>query len=204
MFTGFVMLILGVNNPMLLILPLWIFVALFQKKLSTLIRSFSLPIAFIGSGVAFGLLIEVFAILDNLQKPVAERILLSPDPLTDLFFGLFYYSFVVVTWYLLIRKISFSKADVFLLTGALGIATEQAGNIFWGIFAGPLGVITAAVVASIYGVFPYLAYLLTEDRFDFSCTPRKIWHYPLAIFALFIQWALFGLFVLPFLKSFSF
>lgn len=198
---GFILLVLGIKSPMILIAPLWIFVTLFRERLNSLTKSLPLPAVFIFFGTLFGLLVEIFAILDNLPRPETERILLSPNPPTDLFLGFFYYSFVVVTWYFLLRKIRFSKREVFALTGLLGIATEQAGAIFFGIFLSPLGIIVAIAVASIYGVFPYLAYVITENRFDSSRTPRTFWHYPLATFALFIQWAIFGLFVLPFLKS---
>lgn len=200
-FLGIILLVFGINNPMFFIWPLWIFVALYRKQISSLISPLSLPLAFIGSGVLFGLLIETFAILNNLPLPASERILLSPDPFTDLFLGFFYYFFVVTTWYLLLRKISFSKTDVFVLTGLLGVATEQGGAILFGVFTTPLGIPLALLIAVVYALFPFLAYLVTEERFGTARTLRKIWHYPLAALALFVQWAIFGLFVLPFLKS---
>lgn|GEM_PF-1538582 len=43
-----------------------------------------LSISFIGSGLFFGLLTEIFAIVNNLHLPPVQRILLSPVPVLDL------------------------------------------------------------------------------------------------------------------------
>lgn len=44
---------------------------------------------FLGFGVFFGLLTEVLAIINNRSLPPEKRILLSPDPMLDLIYGLF-------------------------------------------------------------------------------------------------------------------
>ncbi len=43
-----------------------------------------LSVSFIGSGLFFGLLTEIFAIVNNLHLPPEQRILLSPVPVLDL------------------------------------------------------------------------------------------------------------------------
>lgn len=186
----------------ILILPLIFLTYVFRKQLSRLTARLPLSLSFPLFTIVFGLCIETFAILENLHRPLAERILLSPYPLTDLFFGIFYYGLVGITWYLLLKRISFNKKDIFLLMGLVGIGTEQVGAIFLGAISSLGGFFLALIIASIYGTFPTLAYFLTEDRFN--SLPRKkktLLSYLIAACFLFIQWALFGLFVLPSLRA---
>ena len=171
---------------------MWIMVYLFQETLKKIFNQLPLPLAFLATGTIFGLLTEFFAVLNNLKLPPDKRILLHPNPAIDLLMGLFYYFLFIVTWYLLLRKIKFSKTAVFIFSGLFGIIVEQNGAILFGIFSNPLlGSLMAILVACVYGIFPLLAYTLTEERF---IERRKVepQHYLLAAFAFFLFWAIYG------------
>lgn len=198
----FISTIIGVfGNPMLLVLPLALGAYLLRDRIRDALAGKPLAPTFIISGTIFGLLIELFAIFDNIKKPAEERILMSPDPLTDLFYGIFYYSLVVGVWYFLLTRYSFSKKEVFLLTGiTLGLFTEQMGAIFFGMFASVAGLFVAMFVVAIYGAFPTLAYMLTENKFSSSRADADTRAYVYAIILLYLQWAVFGNVILPLLK----
>jgi hypothetical protein len=122
----------------------------------------------------------------------AQKILLHPNPFYDLLMGVFYYSLFVITWYLILRKIGFSQSAVFIVSGLFGILTEQCGAIARGMWAQPIfGSLMAFMIMNVYGIFPMLAYMLTKDRFHERPRP-KIWQYPLALFFLFVFWAVYG------------
>ena len=79
---GVLLTLVGISrNPMLLIFPMWIFTYLSREPLRRLVRGVPLSVSFIGFGLFFGLLTEVFAILNNRQLPPEQRILLSPNPM---------------------------------------------------------------------------------------------------------------------------
>ncbi len=201
---GMAMIVIGIkSNPMLLIYPMWLFVYLFRKPLQTLCNRAPLWFSFMASGVLFGMLTELFAIFSNLPKPPEERILLSPDPVCDLVFGFFYYFFVIGTWYLLMKRRSYPKWEVFFATGVYGIFTEEMGQVFLRIFSVPIyGFLYALIVATVYGIFPMLACLLNNHRFRPGKKGTFFWRFVAAIVALFVQWAVYGIFVLPLLKGF--
>lgn len=180
------------KDPIGLIFPMWIVVYLSQKKIRTITDRLPLSLAFIFSGLFFGIVTEFFAILDNQNKPAAERILLHPDPLKDIFMAFFYYGLFMLTWYLLLRKIRFSKKAVFLVSGVFGILSEQGGAIAQGIIASPVsGGAIAFLVMSVYGIFPLLAYTLTKERFIGGKRPH-IKHYIIAGGAFFLFWGIYG------------
>lgn len=195
-----ILVIFGLNSPMTLVFPLWIFTYLFKNKLAYLLSKIPKEYGFIISGILFGLLIEIFAIFQNLPK--SEKVLLSPDPFLDLIYGFVYYASVIIVWYLILKRINFSKKEVFFLTGIYGIFVEESGRVFLSIFTtGIVGPLYAMLVMTIYGLFPYLAYVITEKSFNKERRERKLWHYFLVGLALFLQWAVFGNFILPFLKK---
>ena len=189
----FIILVLfSLNGPMGFIFPMWIMVYLFKDRLQRFLDRFPLWVAFISGGLAFGLLTEIFAILQNWNVPPGKRILLHPNPFIDLVMGAFYYLLFIITWYLILGRIKFSKSAVFILSGVFGILTEQGGAIASGIIANPfLGTLTAFLVMSVYGIFPMLAVMLSETRFPERPQP-KVWQYPLALFFLFVFWAVYG------------
>lgn len=180
---------------MLLIYPMLLVGYLLRRQFAVLVRRLPLPAAFISLGLLFGLLTETFAVLDNLAKPVGTRILLNQNPTLDLLEGVLYYGLFILAWYLLLRAYAFSKTQVFVLSGIFGILSEQAGAIALGSFTHPLtGILLALVVASVYGIFPFLAYLITEDRF--APRPRPgvrglVW----SVLAFFLFWATAGNFL---------
>lgn len=198
---GIFLMVIGLNSPMTLIFPMWIFVYLLKDKIKNLTKRIPLWISFIGLGVIFGLLTELFAIIQNFAKPAEQKILLSANPINDMIFGFVYYFFVIFTWYLLLRRMKYSKKDVFLITGILGILTEETGQVFLRIFTDPvIGFLYAILVMFVYGVFPMLTYMLNENRFN-NKKANVIKRYLFAFIAMFIQWAIYGLFVLPLLRK---
>ena len=104
--------LLGIDGPMLLIFPLWIFTYLFKEQLENILGKLPGGMGFVVAGVTYGMLIEIFAIVNNLDRPVRERVLLDGDPKNDLILGVLYYTFVIVSWYLLLRKVRFSEREV--------------------------------------------------------------------------------------------
>jgi hypothetical protein len=198
---GILLTVIGISgNPMLLIFPMWIFTSLTRERLRRLVRAVPLSVSFIGFGVFFGLLTEIFAIVNNRSLPPEKRILLSPDPVLDLIYGLFYYSLLIATWYVLIKAFTYSKTEVFVITGIYGILTEEVGQVLLRIFTVPvIGLLYAIIVSFVYGIFPMLAYMVSEEKFG----PKKanvIVRFLVAAPVLFVEWAAYGLFILPALK----
>ncbi|MBT3338036.1 MAG: hypothetical protein HN855_08560 [Anaerolineae bacterium] len=193
---GIALTIISFENPMLFIFPMWIFVALFKAPLTRLFQRFPRNWGFVVAGVLFGMLTEIFAIINNLDVPPAERILLHPEPIPDLIYGLLYYSFLIFTWYFLLRKINFSAKEIFILTGIFGIFVEETGQVFLRIFSQPVtGALYAIIVAFVYGIFPMLAYLLTKESFPAERKKGRMRYYLLVALALFVQYAIYGNFV---------
>lgn len=199
---GILLTVVGMaSNPMLLIFPMWIFTYLGRGFLWRLVEKVPLSLSFIGFGVFFGLLTEVMAIANNLRLPPERRILLSPYPVLDLIYGVFYYSMLIATWYLLISAFTYSRKEVFVITGVFGIMTEEVGQVFSRIFQVPvLGLLYALIVSFVYGIFPMLAYMVSERKLEPARRGNPLVRFLAAAAALFVQWALYGLFVLPGLK----
>lgn len=196
------LIIFSIKSPMGLVFPMWILAFLYKEKMRGIVARFPRSIAFVVLGLFFGLLTESFAILDNINKSPTERILLSPDPFHDLFLAFFYYLFFSVTWYLLLRKIRFSKKAVFMVSGIFGILSEQGGAIAHGIIANPpSGSLLAFLVMSVYGIFPLCAYMITKERFIGGKRPH-IKEYAIAGIAFFFFWAIYGNFIHKVLLSF--
>jgi len=158
-------------------------------------------VSFIGSGVFFGLLTEVFAIVNNRSLPPEKRVLLSPDPVLDLIYGLFYYALLIATWYFLVKAFTYSKAEVFVITGIYGIFTEEVGQVFLRIFSVPvIGLLYAVIVSFVYGIFPMLAYMVSEEKLGEKKRANVAIRVLIAAPVLFLEWVAYGLVVLPVLK----
>jgi hypothetical protein len=186
---------------MLLIFPMWIFTYLNREPLRRMVRGMPLSASFIGSGLCFGLLTEVFAIVNNLHLPPEQRILLSPVPVLDLVYGIFYYLMLIVTWFALIKALTYSKSEVFVITGIYGLLTEEVGQVFLRIFTVPvIGLLYALIVSFVYGIFPMLAYMVSEEKIGSARRLNLVARFLIAGLALFVEWAVYGLFVLPGLK----
>ena len=202
-----ILLVLSVNNPMGLTYAMGVAAYLLQNPLRKFFSFLPHPLDFIGLGIFFGLCTEGFAILDNLKRLPENRILIDADPMRDLFFGFFFYGFFILMWYVLLRRWRFSMRQVFVLSGIFGILTEQfnpaAGGpvILLQVITNPfLGIPMAFLIACVYGIFPALAYLLTEGRFSAKRMQVRWRGYCFAIGALLLQWAIYGNIILPFLR----
>ncbi len=194
-----VLAILG-KNTMLLIFPMWIVTYLNRETLRRLVRGVPFSVSFIGFGVLFGLATEVFAIVNNISLPPEKRILLSPNPSLDLLYGVFYYFLLIATWYVLIKAFTYSKTEVFVITGIYGIFTEEVGQVFLRIFTVPVvGLLYAITVSFVYGIFPMLAYLVSEEKLGRK-RANVVVRFLVAAPVLFVEWVVYGLFILPTLK----
>jgi hypothetical protein len=190
------------ENSMLFIFPLWIFTYIFKEQIQKLMSWLQGSTGFIIVGVFYGMVIEVLAILNNLHLPVSERVLLDGDPIKDLVFGIIYYTFLIMCWYLLLRKISFSKFEIFIITGIFGIFVEETGQVIMRIFEQPItGTLYAILVMFIYGLFPMLTLMITENTFSSGRKKSSWWFYVLAFIALFFQYSVYGNTVYPVLKA---
>jgi len=190
------------EGPMLLIFPLWIFTYLFKEQLENILSKLPGSTGFIVAGVTYGMLIEIFAIVNNLDKPVKERVLLDGDPKNDLILGVLYYTFVIVSWYLLLRKVRFSEREVFLITGIYGIIVEETGQVVLRMLEQPvMGTLYAILVMFVYGLFPMLALKVAGKRFPVDRKKSSVGMYALAVVVLFVQYALYGNTVYPMLKA---
>jgi hypothetical protein len=188
------------KNTMLSIFPMWIVTHLNREHFRRLVRGVPFSVSFIGFGMLFGLLTEVFAVLNNLSLPPEKRILLSPNPVLDLVYGVFYYFLLIATWYILIRAFTYSKTEVFVITGIYGIFTEEVGQVFLRIFTVPVvGLLYAIIVSFVYGIFPMLAYMVGEEKLG-RRRANVVVRFLVAAPVLFVEWAVYGLFVLPTLK----
>ena len=79
----------------------------------------------------FGMITEVFAIVDNLPKPPGERILFNPNPMIDLYLALGYYSAFALMWSLTYYRFNFTHFSIFLIAGSFGLVFEQTGGILF-------------------------------------------------------------------------
>ena len=187
--------IFAVTFPMALIFPLWIFVSLYREPLKRVFAGKERK--FLLVGMAFGLVIEVFAILDNVGEPVSVRevTLFHPQVLPDLVIAFFYYLSMVVVWYLLLRKVALAPAAVMIFGGLFGMIVEQDGAMLRAIVEhGLVGVLMAAFVFFVHGLYPMLAYQLTYENFSPDRRSPRWWHWPLA-FA--VMWVGALVFMLP-------
>ncbi|ASJ09436.1 hypothetical protein A3L11_09425 [Thermococcus siculi] len=109
-------------------------------------------------GMASAYLVEVLAIIDNLKLPPEERILLHPDPMSDLYLALAYYLPFVLYWGLAVRRYDYSWWEVFLIGGATGILMEQTGAVFFSF--NPMAWLYVLLV---YGSYKAIPVLIAED-----------------------------------------
>ncbi len=200
--------LIGIKQPMALVFATAVAALLFAKPIKERAKHFQTSWDFVSIGILLGMLTEIAAISDNIHKPAQERILLHPDPLADLFLGFFFYTLLIGCWYGLLRCWAFSVTQVFLLSGILGILTEQFNPaqggpvIFLNAISNPIaGIPMALLVACVYGIFPALAYFLTQHTFDHrkSVSLRA---FATSAVALFLQWVIYRILILPSLKKY--
>jgi hypothetical protein len=79
--------------------------------------------------------------------------------------------------------------------------TEEVGQVFLRIFRVPVvGLLYALIVAMVYGIFPMLTYMVSEEKLVRPRRANLVVRFLVAAVALFVEWAVYGLFVLPTLK----
>src|SRR5271157_2414680 len=79
-----------------------------------------------------------------------------------------------------------------------GLLTEEVGQVFLRIFRVPvLGLLYALIVSFVYGIFPMLAYMVSEEKIRTTRRLNLLARFLLAAVALFVEWAVYGLIVLP-------
>jgi hypothetical protein len=194
--------VLGNSGPMTLIYPLWIATYLFRDKLEQIFAKFPGATGFIVAGVAYGMIIEVFVIMDNWHIPPEKQVLFDANPVKDLTFGIFYYAFVILSWYALLRKITFSPRALFLITGLYGLVAEESGQVVMRMLQQPFpGIVYAIFVMIVYGMFPMLALMVTEKRFPPERKKNHLGWSILALAILFLQLAIYGNTIFPWLKN---
>lgn len=188
------------SGPMAFLAPLAIVTYFFRDKIFLFLNRFSPLAAFVISGVIFGLITELLAIIENLDISADQRVLLSASPVKDILFGFVYYSLVMFTWYFLLKRYNYSRKEVFLVTGIYGVFVERSGQVLIGIFNAPIiGSLYALIIIFVYGLFPSLALMVTEGRFRGN-KASYLKRYAFGLIALFIQWIVFGIIFLPVLK----
>lgn len=116
-------------------------------------------------------LVEVLAVIDNLKLPPGERILLNPDPLTDLYLALAYYLPFVLYWGLMVRRYNYSWREVFLIGGTTGILMEQMGAVF--LSFNPIAWLYVLLVYGSYKAIPVLVAGRCLEKMDRK--ELKVW-----------------------------
>jgi len=135
---------------------------LLRKPLRRLYNAVRLPgfLKFFLLGTFFGLVVEGFAVLDGLALPPDERILFHPDPGTDLYLALGFYSAFALIWRFFGGKYRLSARDVFMIAGLGGVFIEQMGAVF--LSMNPLAWLYVFLV---YGSFQAAAFVIAEEEF---------------------------------------
>jgi hypothetical protein len=177
----------AITFPMALIFPLWIFVSLYREPLKRAFRGGEGK--FLLAGMVFGLVIEVFAILDNIGEPVSVRevTLFHPQALPDLMIAFIYYLSLFLVWYFLLRNIALRPVTVMMVGGFFGVIVEQQGAMLRAIVEhGLVGVFMAAFVFIVHGLYPMLAYQLTIENFSIDRKPARWWHWPLSFASMWV------------------
>ncbi len=139
----------------------------------------------------FGILTELFAIIDNMPLPPEDRILFNADPFIDLYLALGFYLAFAIVWYVVYSRINFTHGEVFVIAGTLGILFEQTGKLLLS-----LNIPGWIYVFLVYGSFQASAIILAEkemnslSRKELSI-PKKIIVGVVAEFSAFILAAVF-------------
>ena len=147
------------------VFPMWWIVYLIRNKIQKEVDKIPLKFSFILVAVFFGLLTEFFAILNNINTPYGERILLHQNFFIDFMFALVYYPYFMIIYYFIIRKYRFSKLAVFSIFWLFWVMTEEVGQVFVRLIMN-FDIVYAIVVFFVYGIFAHLGYFFTKHKFD--------------------------------------
>ncbi len=142
------------------IFSIFLFLIFFKDRLGWYERiKFSPPLKFFIFFMLFGLITEMFAVVDNLPKPPSERILLHHDPWIDMYLAIGYYAGFAISWTFFITRFNFSYPHVFLIGGFFGLIFEQTGGILFS-----LNLFIYLYVFLVYGSFQASAAVLAESE----------------------------------------
>ena len=133
-----------------------IFVTIFLwKGLQRVSAKLPLPLSllFVALGIFIGGIVQLFVQFEGFEKSF------SPDPIVHFFQALTIYFWITVSWYLVLRKHSFSTWDVFWITGIWGIVVEAI------LIYGSFNILVWLFIFMVYGSYTATTYLLTRDRF---------------------------------------
>lgn len=192
------------DDPMGFTFAIWMFGLAFMPELQNFFSRYSPLKTFFFLGVSLGIFVEICAIISNLDVPEAERVLLSGSPGLDIVFGLFYYGLLMLVWTFLVHLYPYTEKEVFVLAGLLGIATEEVGGVFVRMVTDPIGFggAYALIIFCIYGIFPYLAFRIVKKQLRPKYpSASKIKRYTVCALGLFIFIALYGNYILPYLRQ---
>jgi hypothetical protein len=184
-----------------LIFSLWGFIHIFKSSIQSIVNKINFINPFLILSIALGLITELLAILTNIGIPYGQRILLHQNFIIDFVFALIYYPFFMFILYLLLRRYDFSKIKVFFIFGIFGIFTEEVGDVLLRLIFG-FDIVYATLVLFVYGLFPYLAYSFTKNRFD-TLQRKKggISSFAISLIVLLISYAIYGNTIYPLLTS---
>lgn len=138
---------------------------------------------FVITMVAAGLVTECLAWLNNFLECNPEPALLHPQLLPDLTLALVFYGSWAAAWLLLLRRYTFTPAQIFITQGLFGVLLEQRGAIFvLGLTTMPLGLIFWLYVFLVYGSVVGIAARIGGLPGEGTRVPR--WRFPLAMLAV--------------------
>ncbi|MCS7091961.1 MAG: hypothetical protein NZM26_01250 [Patescibacteria group bacterium] len=129
-----------------------------------------LKLKFILWGTISGMLLEILAIIDNLNLPDSEKVLLNKDTNIDLYLALgFYFAFAFI-WSFLANKYDYTSGNIFIISGLCGIFIKQSGAIF-----ASFNLIAWIYVFFVYGSCQALPGLLVENQLKDKIRIRLSW-----------------------------
>ncbi len=174
--------------PQALFIPLAILLWVFRAGFVRLAQRFPAGLGFIGSAWLLGMVIEIFAVWQNLSVPAGQRLLFEQEPGRDLAVAAVFYLFFAVIWFFLLRRYAFTPRQA-LFIQVLWSAVEQRGAVLKQAFqAGSFGLVMLAFVAGVYGTWVFFPTLFTWEKFSQKFPDRikpRWYHMLLAVWILY-------------------
>lgn len=156
----------AVKMPQALFIPLAILLWVFRAGFVRLVQRFPAWLGFIGSTWLLGMVIEIFAVWQNLSVPVGRRLLFEQEPGKDLAVAAVFYLLFAVIWFFFLRRYAFTPRQA-LFMQVLWSVVEQRGAVLKQSFqAGPFGLVMLAFVAGVYGTWVFFPTLFTWEKFN--------------------------------------
>ncbi len=156
----------ALKMPQALFIPLAILLWVFRAGVMSLVQRFPAGLGFIGSAWLLGMVIEIFAVWQNLSVPAGQRLLFEQEPGKDLAVAAVFYLLFAVIWFFLLKRFAFTPGQA-LFVQAVWSAVEQRGAVLKQAFqAGPFGLVMLAFVAGVYGTWVFFPTLFTWEKFS--------------------------------------